>query len=140
MVRVRNPMRGSCHTPVTIKAEPGRRVRFLGIRRRVEVGERSSVIVTIKSAPADLPGNGVEFLARLSAGVRKALVRCLPVSLRYTCGIQQGAAHSYRPYDVRQAIAHIGRAPGQIWDNPDNVDRSSPKTALYLLKCKKMIH
>ena len=69
-------------------------IRFLGIGRPVEVGERSrdrAVTVTFKS---DLPENGVELLARLSASDRytdrlgcpkfgPAPARCVRTSARH---------------------------------------------------------
>ena len=120
------------YTPVTIKAEPGRRVRFLGIGRRVEVGERSSITVTIKSAPA---GNWPTYLEmgsnswpvyRPVSGRHSSDVCLCPCDTHAVSG--RVPANSYRPYDVRQGIAHIGRAPGQILDNPDKtyIGRAPP--------------
>ena len=78
------------NTPVTIKAEQGRRVRFLGIGRRVEVGERSSVTVTIKSAPAGNRSTYLEilgpFTGRCPIGTRP-MSACVPaIHMRYTAG------------------------------------------------------
>jgi len=120
------------YTPVTIKAEPGRRVQFLGIGRRVEVGERSLVAVTIKSVPA---GNRPTYLEMRSnyrpvyrpvSGWHSSDVFLCPCDTHVVSG--RVPANSYRPNDVRQGIAHIGRAPGQILDNPDNpyIGRAPP--------------
>ena len=151
-IMLRNPLKSMyfastvANNPVTIKAEPGRRVRFLSIGRSVEVGEK---IVRYgghshnQKCPgwqlADLPANGVEFLAHLSAVVRQELVRCLPVSLRYPCGIRQGAvqflqavrcpashtsggrrANFWTTQTIHiSAVRHqVGRTQGGVWSAP----------------------
>ena len=99
-------------------------MRFLGIGRRVEVGERSSVTVTIKSAPA---GNRPTYLEmgsnswpvyRPVSGRHSSDVCLCPCDTHAVSG--RVPANSYRTYDVRQGVAHIGRAPGLILDNQDN--------------------
>ena len=141
-----------CYTPVTIKAESGLRLQFLGIGRRVEVGERSSVTVTIKSAPhavmtgvagrqsADFPVNGVESLARLSAGVRQALVRCLPMSLRYPAGCRPIPSGRTGIFSVPVECPAINgrdpanRSPGHILNKPDNsyIGQAPPRRPSYV--------
>ncbi len=100
-------------------------MRFLGIDRRVEVGERSrdrAVTVTIKSAlhaamtglggsPAgDRPtflemGSNSWPVYRPVSGRHSSDI--VPMSLRYPCGIRQGAGHDYRPYGGRTAICSV---------------------------------
>ena len=114
-------------------------MRFLGIGRRVEVGERLSVTVTNKSAPADNRPTYLELgsnywsVYRPVSGRQSSDVCLCPCDTHAVSG--RVPANSYRPYDVRQGIAHIGRAPGQILDNPDNPYIGQVGTRLASERC-----
>ncbi len=104
------------YTQVTMKAEAGRRVRFLGIDRCVEVSKilhDRLVTVTIKSAPLAAMtemGSNSWLVYRSESG--RHLSDALPMSLRLTdiwivWVVQNLARH---PPDVCDALPDIGQA------------------------------
>ena len=86
-----------------------RRVRFLGIGRRVEVGERSrdrAAIVTFKS---DLPEHGVELLACLSDDAL-SMSLLYPLVWMASMGCPGCPKFALRPTDLCDALPDIGQA------------------------------